>query len=133
MGFFSWKTSDTQKSISNVCSSRGALPVYLVTPQNKKIYEPEYEGYGVFGGYDAYALLAKWNCPAKCNGDEEHDRLIGIDIGCYPEQIAKLKYPLKFAEDPRKNYEDLEAAENCPNQGYFYDDEEPDDEDEEDW
>ena len=114
MGFFSWKTSDTKKSISNRYSVRGALPVYLITPYNEKIFEPNYEGYGVFGGQDAYALLAKWNCPEKCNGDVGHDRYIGILL-----KAKELKYPLKFAEDSGFNYEDLEAAENCPEQGYF--------------
>lgn len=120
MGFFSWKTSDTKKSISNVYSIRGALPIYLITPQNEKIYEKAYEGYGDFGNYDAYALLARWNVPARCNGNDEHDRLIGIEIGCYDEDMAKLKYPLKFSEDENANYADLPFAETCEYQGFFY-------------
>ena len=58
MGFFSWITSDTHESISNAYSDRGALPVYLYCPDGTKIYEPDYQGYGDFGGHDAYALLA---------------------------------------------------------------------------
>lgn len=130
MGFFSWKTSDTNKSISNVYSSRGALPVYLVTPFGDYIKEDEYGGYGVFGGYDVYALVAKWNCPQKCNGDIDHDRLIGIDIACYDN--AKLKYPIKFAES-RIPYDDLAPAEDCEYQGYFYDDDSWEDDEEEDY
>ena len=126
MGFFSWITSDTHESISNAYSDRGALPVYLYCPDGTKIYEPDYQGYGDFGGHDAYALLAEWNCPEKCTGNEEDDRYIGIDIGCYDEQMAKLKYPLKFAESDEYTYEELEPAVSCPNQGYFY----PEDEDE---
>ena len=126
MGFFSWITSDTHESISNAYSDRGALPVYLYCPDGTKIYEPDYQGYGDFGGHDAYALLAKWNCPEKCTGNEEDDRYIGIDIGCYDEQMAKLRYPLKFAESDEYTYEELEPAVSCPNQGYFY----PEDEDE---
>lgn len=120
MGFFSWKTSDTHKSISNRYSDKGALPVYLITPDNEKIYEKNYEGYGIFGNYDAYALLAEWNKPNECNGDEEHDRQIGCSIACTDEKMAKLKYPLKFTENPKYNYEDLPPAENCKYQGYFY-------------
>lgn len=122
MGFFSWKTSDTGKSITNRYSSAGARPVYLYCPDGTKLYEPDYDGYGVFGGHDAYALLAQWNCPEKCCGDEEEDRIIGIDIGCSNEDMASLKYPLKFAESPGFTYEGLEPAENCPYQGYFLDD-----------
>ena len=61
MGFFSWKTSDTNKSISNAYSKRGALPVYVLCPDGTTIYEDEYEGYGVFGGYDIFDLVAEWN------------------------------------------------------------------------
>lgn len=120
MGFFSWRTSDTGKSISNCYSKRGALPVYLVTPDNEYIYEDEYNGYGIFGGQDAYALVARWNCPEQCNGDDNHDREIGILIACYDEDNAKLKYPLKFTEDKNKKYNELKPAKSCSRQGYFY-------------
>ena len=117
MGFFSWLTSDTRKSISNRYSRRRALPVYLVTPDNEHIFEKRYEGYGEFGGFDAYALLAKWNCPEKCTGNPDDDRIVGINLAFSGEEI---KYPLKFSQNPDARYEDLEAAERCPNQGYFY-------------
>lgn len=120
MGFFSWMTGDTNRSISNAYSRRGALPVYLYCPDGTKIYESSYDGYGEFGGHDAYALLAQWNCPEKCTGDEKEDRSIGIHIGCYDRQMKNLKYPLKFAESPNCRYEDLPPAMSCPNQGYFY-------------
>ena len=58
MGFFSWKTSDTDTSISNSYSSRGALPVHMITEDGRVFTEPEYEGYGVFGGKDIYELIA---------------------------------------------------------------------------
>lgn len=125
MGFFSWKTSDTNKSISNNCSVYGALPVYLITPQNEKIYEDDYEGYGIFGGYDAYALLAKWNVPEQCNDDVEHDRLIGIELffdNLKDDGSTNLKYPLKFAENKNANYDELPPSVDCPSQGFFYDD-----------
>ena len=124
MGFFSWITGDTGKSIMNKYSEGGTLPVYLYCPNGTKIYEPDYEGYGEFGGHDAYALLAQWNRPDLCCGNEDEDRHIGIDIGCYDEQMARLKYPLKFAESPDLRYEDLPPAKSCPYQGYFLADEE---------
>lgn len=123
MGFFSWLTSDTHESISNSSSSRGALPVYLVTPDNEHIFEPNYEGYGVFGGFDAYALLAKWNAPEKCTGDTEHDRSVGIGIEFSGEPIS---FPLKFSTSKTSRYESLPPAETCPYQGYFYEEEDDD-------
>lgn len=116
MGFFSWKTSDTHRSISNSFSVRGTFPVYLVTPDDEKILETCYEGYGIFGGHDAYALLARWNRPDACNGDDEHDRLIGIQL-----DEKQIRYPLKFSESEGARYEHLTAAETCEEQGYFYD------------
>lgn len=130
MGFFSWKTSDTKKSIANRYSDCGALPVYLITPNNEKIYEPNYDGYGHFGGFNAYALVAQWNYPKLCNGDTDHDSYIGLHYSVLDgerepyKQSKRLKYPLKFAEDPSLNYEDLEPAEECPYQGLIYDDKE---------
>ena len=129
MGYFSWKTSDTGKSISNCDSSRGTFPVYIVKPDNKLITETTYEGYGVFGGHDAYALIAQWNAPHQCTGDVEHDRKIGINMA-FGEN--PLSFPLKIVENPRNGnhiYQSLTAAENCPAQGFFYSEDEEDDDD----
>jgi len=52
MGQFSWKTSDTKRAITIWDCEDGSFPVYLVTPDNEKILERNYEGYGVFGGYE---------------------------------------------------------------------------------
>ena len=118
MGFFSWVTSDTGESISNHNSKKGALPVYLLCPDNNHIYEDDYEGYGNFGGRDAYALLAQWNAPEKCSGDDEKDRMVGIDLQfSYPE---KIRFPLKFTRESL-DYESVEPSKDCPNQGFFYD------------
>lgn len=60
MGFFSWKTADTQMSIANVYSDRPVRNVYLLQPNGKPpIAEDAYEGYGDFGGKDAYEWLAE--------------------------------------------------------------------------
>ena len=125
MGQFSWKTSDTKRAITIWDCEDGSFPVYLVTPDNEKILERNYEAYGVFGGYDAYELLAKWNRPDLCNDDTEHNRHIGIDLDeCWKwnklhgEDYPMMKYPLKFCEDPTLNYEDLDPAEDDPNQGW---------------
>lgn len=62
MGYFSWKTQDTNQSISNRDSVRGALPVYMVNPKTGESYfEPDYDGYGRFGGKDYYELVAELN------------------------------------------------------------------------
>lgn len=118
MGFFSWLTCDTKKSISNIYSNRGTFSVYVLIPKEfggGHIREDEYEGYGVFGGKDVYALVALWNIGT-------YDRDLGVDIACYDRQNARLKYPIKIAESPDAVYENEEPSVHCPEQGYFYDD-----------
>ena len=62
MGMFSWKTSDTNESIANAYSGRPVKPVYLLQPGGQPaIKESAYQGYGKFGGIDAYAWLAEQN------------------------------------------------------------------------
>ena len=87
MGFFSWKTQDTDKSISNMYSSRHSFKVYMVNPLNLDEYyrEDNYEGYGVFGGKDYYELLAEINNVGS-NRDE------GIKLA-FHHRASRIPYP----------------------------------------
>ena len=114
MGQFSWITSDTQRSVSNITP----FPVYVLCPDGEIIEETDYEGYGIFGGRDIYQLVAEWNCPEKCNGDVDHDRRIGISIACYDEDNAGLEFPIKIVEDVNLLYGDVKPSPGCPNQGW---------------
>ncbi len=84
MGFFSWKTSDTQENIMNA-SSGAHKTVYLLQPDGEPpIREDEYEGYGVFGGVDANIWLAQRNFPDETDRLSTDDlRYIGVclDVG----------------------------------------------------
>ncbi len=61
MGFFSWKTADSQESIMNAYTDQ-CRPVYLLQPDGQPpILEPAYQGYGDFGGVNAYVWLAEHN------------------------------------------------------------------------
>ena len=51
-----------------------------------------------------------------------------IEAGLWQQAKIPLTYPLKFSLDSNARYEDLPAALSCECQGYFY----PDDEDDED-
>lgn len=80
MGFFSWKTSDTNESIANKFTDQ-CRPVYMLQPNGKPpIYEPEYEGYGVFGGVDAMLWLTEVNVPSyiKEKFNDEEKRKLGV-------------------------------------------------------
>lgn len=61
MGFFSWITSDTNKSIANNCSARTVFTVHMITEDGQVFTEDDYEGYGEFGGKDIYELIAEIN------------------------------------------------------------------------
>jgi len=68
---------------------------YLMSPDGEVYEEKNYEGYGVYGGKDAYALLAQTNVEAvrewftpdmpnmhdwEPTGDNDEDRMLGIDL-----------------------------------------------------
>lgn len=59
MGFFSWKTQDTNRSIANSYSNRRTFPVTMTDDKGNKWTENDYEGYGKFGGKDFMNLLLK--------------------------------------------------------------------------
>ena len=124
MGFFSWKTQDTNRSISNSFSKRGAFTVFMVNPITKESYkEDDYEGYGVFGGKDYYELLAEMN-GAKTKNNKLREA--GIDMA-YPanpkKPKKKLVYPVLVEKLENANkFDGSEEAPSCPYQGYFYND-----------
>jgi len=84
MGFFSWKTADTKRSIYNKYT-KSCKPVYLLQPNGKPpIFEPEYEGYGQFGGIQAYYWLGLHNLPEELIGKLSNEEIgaFGIDLEC---------------------------------------------------
>ena len=85
MGFFSWRTSDTGESIRNV-HAEGCQTVYLLQPDGQEPFEESaYEGYGVFGGMDAYEWLALANLPPeylkRTTGEQLRDAGVALDCG----------------------------------------------------
>jgi hypothetical protein len=121
MGFFSWKTNNSDRSIANRYSDRSTFKVYMRDNKGNVWVEEDYEGYGRFGGKDFYELLAEMN-------GEEADRDKGIWLQ-YDSKRTDIIYPALF-NNPDAQWEDYRgvAPENCESQGYFY----YDDDDEED-
>lgn len=163
MGQFSWIYSDTNKQLLDDVYAE----TYLLVPKQfqerygKAIYEDCYGGYGDFGEYDVYNLIAEWNKEIipeiinkikegkwKCNTCEkdienlqayyegkEIDcelRYLGIIMACYDEDNATLKYPIKITTK-EMGYEDVSPSLSDPYQGWSND--EYDDEywDENEW
>jgi len=125
MGFFSWKTMHTRRSIANVYSIKDTFTVYMHDNKGNKWREDEYQGYGVFGGKDYYELLAEMNgvvCELKGGEYTEYMRSRGINIAfkgnssgiatkgvLYPNLVESLDW--KY--NPKGN-------QDCETQGYFY-------------
>ena len=120
MGFFSWKTQDTNESISNALSSRGPLDCKMVCPVTGQEYpERAYEGYGSFNGTDFYELLA------VINGLENESDLRGVGIALYFQHdkantLDKVKLPILVSLSYEGDYSNLSQLKDCEYQGYFY-------------
>ena len=110
MGMFSWVTSDTKESISNVYSEKGALEVKLLDNVGNEYLEDSYEGYGIFGGVDYYELVASMN-GLKLREDGFTLALHGTDV----------KLPKLVSADCTLSYDELPDSESCSAQGFFYD------------
>jgi hypothetical protein len=123
MGFFSWKTEEGE-SISNSSSKRGALPVYMYLPDGQVVFEKNYEGYGVFGGLDFYSLVAKYNKPEMCSGNEEEDRSIGIEYEYHSGAAYNKIIMPRFSIFKNLDYNKMLNPMVCEDQGYFYSDDE---------
>lgn len=71
-------------------------------------------------------VIEKW----KKTGDTRfwyEWRIIGIDLACYDEDNANLRYPIKIAEDEISIYERCRPSDSDPNQGWEEDEEDYDD------
>lgn len=127
MGFFSWKTQDTDTSISNNYSIRGTFKVDMIDDKGNVWTETNYEGYGIFGGKDYYELLAEMNGETSSYEGEAYTndmRSKGISIafsknngsGVHTEGV---KYPNLIEESKGWTYDEL-GPESCDDQGFFY-------------
>lgn len=149
MGQFSWIYSDTHKQLVN----DKIADTYLLVPKpfrrkyGTAIYESCYDGYGHFGEYDIYMLIAEWNrkfipqmiekikegqwrnsCAEQSielldtffrrgKASDEDMRWVGILMACHNKDNAALPYPIKITTKEMV-YEDVEPSLSDPNQGW---------------
>jgi len=114
MGFFSWNTQDTDRSIANHYSNRKPFTVYMHDDKGNVWKEDNYDGYGEFGGKDFYELVSEMNGGIS-------DRQAGIDMAFIDHQRnPNIKYP-NLTETPDWEWID-EEPEHCNAQGFFYGD-----------
>lgn len=122
MGQFSWYTGDTHVAIRNNAPHR---PVYMKDDKGHVWVEKDYEGYGVFGSKDYYALVAEMN--GKGTGNEDTDRDIGINLIADVTgnggvcSIVASKHGIKsptLSFDPDHVWDSTAASATDPNQGW---------------
>jgi hypothetical protein len=126
MGFFSWKTQDTDRSIANAYSVENTFTVCMVDDKGNIWKERNYEGYGEFGGKDYYELLAEMNGVTMDKSLKNYTELMrskGINMAFKDnssgEYAKDIKYP-NLVENPQ-NWEYEESSPKiCECQGYFY-------------
>lgn len=120
MGFFSWMTNDTHRSISNCHSGRKQFDVYMIDNKGNVWHEEDYGGYGIFGGKDYYVLLAEMN---GFTGDNEDIRDKGISLEFNPHVVGFANKEVLFP-NLVTDFENWEwrnkRPDRCPFQGYFY-------------
>jgi len=97
--------------------------------------EDNYDGYGRFGGKDFYELLAEMNgFTSDKTGDEYTDEARGFGINIAFKDNGSgiatkgVLYPNLIEQAKGWRYE-MSGPDNCEFQGYFYDDEDLDGED----
>lgn len=140
MGSFSWNKADDLTEIENIaCGDEFKFLIPKEFGGGDLI--DFYQDYGYLGTkdddtpkYDMYELLAFWNSVdnLKWNGDTkplmkeidehtDHNRCLGIGIGCYDHEILLLKYPLKLVSLSYKgDYEScVEPSLGDPDQGFY--------------
>jgi hypothetical protein len=143
MGSFSWLKADSLTRVANIVYDE---PFKMLIPQEfgGGFIRDWYQDYGRIGTkenlepkHDMYELIAFWNreqlnpdqtlqyvgeFPPMKQIDEytDHNRIIGINIGCGTAKIQKLKYPLKLVSyEFEGTYEELTTPSfEDPNQGF---------------
>ena len=138
MGSFSWNKEYTITNVENIAVGKSFK--FLIPKEfGGGFIKDKYQDYGYLGTkedgepkHDMYEILAFWNKAEglKCDGEHphmkeidehtDHNRGLGIDIGCYDKDILKLKYPLKLVSASfTGTYEDLDTPSfGDPDQGW---------------
>lgn len=145
MGSFSWLRADKTTKRNNLTDG-DQYKILIPKEFGGGYIKDTYYDYGDVFEYDdtrenadLYGILAYWN---KCDGmifdgdeypstmedilerghtDYQNNRCKGIEIGCYDEDVDKLKYPLKLVSASYNGtYEECKMRSySDPNQGFY--------------
>lgn len=124
MGYFSFKTADTGETIWNKNSAQsrdGTRTVFLLQPDGQPpLREESYNGFGDFGGVDAFVWLGRSNLPSETVAGMSDDALRAAGHGMFFGRAGspEMTKPLKLSFDETAVYKDLGASPMCDTQGY---------------
>ena len=119
MGFFSWITQDTKRSIPSCYTDKPRFTVFMTDNLGNKWKESNYEGYGVFGGKDYYELTAEMNADVlkEAGFAVDRDGYFDLVFSTRADGVPDLIYP-SLSENGEWN--NGHEPERCPHQGFFY-------------
>jgi hypothetical protein len=109
MGFISFITNDTKRSIPNCYSNYHCFTVYLIDNKGNIWEDNSYGGYGTFMGKDFFVLIA------EMNGKKTREE--GVHIYNHKDEKTAL-FP-NIVTDRNWNWVN-EKPKDCRYQGYFY-------------
>ena len=123
-GQFSWFTQDTDRQIGS--EKLNTITVFMHDNDGNSWREDEYEGYGVFGGYDYYDLLA------EMNGYRGKGRDVGIDLAFNKKKSKSSKKTLFPALTEKtklpRNHDFTKQPDSDPDQSWYQEEEDYDNE-----
>tara|TARA_R110000824_G_scaffold185551_5_gene366514 strand:- start:271 stop:708 length:438 start_codon:yes stop_codon:yes gene_type:complete len=145
MGQFSWIAQDSDEQI---CSTEGhQQTVYMKDDRGNVWMEKSYDGYGVFGGKDYYALLSEMNpdptidlirSDDDAHSDDNSHRIRGIDLfwnwfnkSDTLRERNPIKSPCLFHD--RKFAWVSEHPQDDPSQGWYFGHEDEDEDEHDQW
>lgn len=123
MGYFSFITNDTKRSIPIAVAGRKSFPVHLWIPGKKLATEYGYDGYGDFGEYDYFEVFAELNKdhPAiQAYGYTTDMRARGCNVFHYIGHGQLKQQEFKFPQLAETDEEPTDFSvppEMCPYQG----------------
>lgn len=116
MGQFSWIYSDTNEQLLDDVKA----DAYLLVPKpfqkeyGKAIHESGYDGYGHFGKYDVYDLVALWNrdyFPSETRIVTYPEREKYVNDDCYELSVKIYKRNVQMGKDFVNYVSDTEMKE----------------------
>ena len=156
MGQFSWIAQDTERSILISSPKAPFFTAFMHDNKGNVWNEPEYEGYGEFGGKDFFELLAEMNSDLYPLPEGKELRKHGIDI-TYCRHTLERRTPetkritttrndgltliTTGTDEPEEGYRTPnvtehsdwkwinEAPDRCPDQGWYTSSDNDDDDD----